>query len=123
MEIFNIIEINIFNLYGTNIESLKQKDVIDYIDCYYNKKSSKNYVIIGYFDKIQSYDYKNKKIYNEYNKSETKIVCDYILEYKNIIINDNDELIKVIASNYQFVEIWNFDSGILINKINVKEKI
>ena len=112
---------NILNLYGTNIENIKQDDVIMYIDCYYNKKNSKNYVILCYSDEIQSYDYKNKKIYNVYNRSE--IDNDYIGEYINIIINDNDELIKIIASNYHFIEIWNFDTGILINKINVKEKI
>ena len=112
---------NILNLYGTNIESIKQDDVIMYIDCYYNKKNSKNYVILCYSDEIQSYDYKNKKIYNVYNRSE--IDNNYIWEYINIIINDNDELIKIIASNCKFIEIWNFDTGILINKIKVYEKI
>ena len=112
---------NILNLYGTNIESIKQDDAIMYIDCYYNKKNSKNYVILCYSDEIQSYDYKNKKIYNVYNRSYIK--DNFSVEYINIIINDNDELIKIIASNYQVIEIWNFDTGILINKINVKEKI
>ena len=114
---------NILSLYGTNLESIKQNEVINYIDCYYNKKSFQNYIILGYFDKIQSYDYKNKKIYNVYNRSIIKIGYDYILQYINIIINDNDDLIKILASNYNFIDIWNFDSGILINKINVKEKI
>lgn len=112
---------NILNLYGTNIETIKQNNTIMYIDCYYNKKTSKNYVILCHPDKILSYDYKNKKIYNVYNRSYIK--NDYIGEYINIIINDNDELIKIIASNYKFIEIWNFDTGIFINKINVNEKI
>ena len=112
---------NILNLYGTNIESIKQDDAIMYIDCYYNKKNSENYIILGYSNEIHSYDYKNKKIYNEYYKSY--INDCFFLEYINIIINDNDELIKIIASNYKFIEIWNFDTGILINKINVYEKI
>ena len=122
MEILNFLtHFNILNLYGTNIESIKQDDAIMYIDCYYNKKNSKNYIILMYSNEIQSYDYKNKKIYNVYNRSYIK--DNFNVEYINIIINDNDELIKIIASNYQVIEIWNFDTGILINKINVKEKI
>ena len=113
--------INILNLYGNNIKNIEQDDEIIYIDCYYNKKSSKNYVILCHLNKIQSYDYKNNKIYNIYNRSE--IYNRDIFEYVNIIINDNERLIKIIASNYKFIEIWNFDTGILINKINVYEKI
>ena len=112
--------INILNLYGNNIKNIEQDDEIIYINCY-NKKFSKNYVILCHLNKIQSYDYKNNKIYNIYNRSE--IYNRDIFEYVNIIINDNERLIKIIASNYKFIEIWNFDSGILINKINIKEKI
>ena len=112
---------NILNLYGFNIKSIKLNDIIIYIDNYYNKKSFKNYVILCNLNKIQSYDYKNNKIYNIYNRSENNNNDNW--EYTNIIINDNEELIKIIASNSLFIEIWNFDSGILINKINIKEKI
>ena len=112
---------NILNLYGTNIESIKQNNEIIYIDCYYRKKYSKNYIIICNLNQIQSYDYKNNKVYKIYKRCE--INNNDIFEYINIIINDNDKLTKIIASNYKFIEIWNFDSGILINKIIVKEKI
>ena len=112
---------NVLNLNGNIIKNIKQVDDITYIDCYYNKKTSKNYIILGHSNKIRTYDYKNNNIYNTYNKSE--ITYKGNMDHMNIIINDNEELIKIIAPNNKFIEIWNFDTGILINKINIKENV
>ena len=114
-------EFKIFDLNGINIKNILLRVEINYIDCYYDKKISKNYIILGHYNKIRSYDYENHKTYCIYNKSKSKFEDNN--EYMNIIINDNEEIIKLIASNYELIEIWNFNSGTSINRININEKI
>ena len=61
--------IKIFDLKGNKIQEIndsKNKKTI-IIDNYYDKISSKNYIITGNVDCSISYDYNENKLYNNYN--------------------------------------------------------
>jgi len=64
---------------------------------------------------IKSYDFDKGKLYYKYNESD-----DYESKLSIIIIISNEDIIKLIESNIGgYIKIWNFHTGILINKIQV----
>ena len=111
---FNIDPIKIFDLTGKKIKEIKKsKDVTFFIDCYYNKKCNKNYIVAGNSGNAKSYDYMENKIYCKY--------CDndkIYRVYHTVIIKDEEGIVDFIAlSNDNYIRIWNFDSGLLLKSI------
>ena len=109
--------IKIFDLKGNKIKEINDsKEEARFIFSYYDIKKDKNYIIEGNFDYLKSYDYNENKLYHNYiDYDKDKIT--------NAIINDNEEIIKLIACGFQNITIWNFHSGILFNKIKIFEKM
>ena len=89
-----------------------------FIDIYYDNLLYKIYIITGNDGYVKSYDYNENKIYHKYfdnlNNIEESCICN------SIIINDKQDLIKMIESNEDGnIRIWNFHSGELLNKIKL----
>ena len=90
--------------------NINSGDDILYIINYYDKKLSKNYIVSGTKFMIKSYDFNKDRVYHEYHNIK--------YSNKNFIINDNDEITKLIAPGYDsIIRIWNFNSGDIIKEI------
>ena len=112
--------------YGNNesiklfdMNSNKFKEINDsndntfYIDIYNDIKLSKKYIITGNNGYLKSYDYNENKVYHIYNDKDNSRHC-------SATINNKEEIIKMIESSFDgHIRIWDFHSGILLNKIKV----
>jgi WD40 repeat protein len=104
--------INLENLRTQKL--LDSKDKIYFIDYYYDKNSSKNYIITSDENYVQSFDLKEKNLYHIYFDK------DDFLNYKSIIIWNVDGIAQLIESGKRgYVRIWDFHSGKLLNKIKI----
>ena len=118
--------IKIFNLNGNKVKEINDiKEETFYIDIYYDNQSSKNYIITANQGYSISYDYNEKKIYHKYcNNDNVKFSNNTIINHHCVTISNKNEIVKLIESNSvddNFVRIWNFHSGILLNKIQIAE--
>ena len=104
----------IFDLNHKKIKQLHNSsdkgDNTHFMDIYYNKKSSKVYILTCKEYSINIYDYKANKIYN----------IIYSIYANNIVIDDKNDNIHIISPCCDgFVRIWDFDSAKLLIKIKV----
>ena len=106
--------IKIFDINNNNIKEIKDSSESTYfIDIFFNKNLSKNYIITGNNGFIKSYDYNNNLVYHKYNDNDNNRHC-------SIIINSKEEKVELIDSSYDGnIRIWDFHSGQLLNKIKV----
>ena len=113
----NIESIKIFDFKGNKIKEINDSnDKTMYIESYFDKNLQKNYILTCNENYIKSYDYINNKIYHKYYDNENGT-------HNSFIIKDNEEIIKIIEScNDGNIRIWNFHSGLLLNKIKVINK-
>ena len=104
--------IKVFDLYGNLARTINDSnDNIYFIDTFYDKKLSKNYIITGNKNFIKSFDYEENKLYYKYG-DETEN------ENNSIIVNNNNDIIKLIESSVEGnIKIWDFHSGELLQKI------
>ena len=110
---YNSIKVFDFNKNQIKEINMDSGDKILYIDNYYDKKLSKNYVVSCTKFMIKSYDFNKDKIYHEYHN----------IKYSNkkFIINDNDEIIKLIVpGSDNIIRIWDFNSGDIIKEIKIE---
>ena len=110
-------QIKIFNFKGEKIKEISNSsDMILFIDIYYDKNLSRNYIISGNKENVKSYDYSNNKLYHVYFDDSKK----YRKDHCSAIINIEENIIKLIESSYDGnIRIWNFHSALLLNKINL----
>lgn len=95
-----------------NIYDMNQKGTF-FIDTFYDNKSFKAFIITASDGFCKAYDYDGDKLYKKYS-DEMK---NYDIIYNSIIINNNEEVIKMIASsNDGNIRIWDFNSSILLKK-------
>ena len=110
----NVLEpIKIFDFNCKIIKEINNSSEKTYfIDIYFDNLLSRNYIIASNYGHIKSYDYTNNELYHIYTD-------DNKLGSNSIVINDDDkEIIKLIESSFEgTIRIWNFHSGILLNKI------
>ena len=107
--------IKIYNLEGNEIKELNGYSFRTYfIDIYYDKKLSKNFIITGNAGYVISYDYDEEKIYHKYMEGTN------IRGHFSIVMNSSQEIIKLIESCFDgIIRIWDFHLGSLIKKIDV----
>ena len=110
--------IKIFDLEGNKIKEINDsKDNTVFIDIYYDKKLSKNYIITGNIGHIKSYDYNQNKLYYKYSESNKDTKIHY-----SVIAHESEQMVKLIESSGDGnIRIWNFHSGNLLKKINVSD--
>ena len=126
--------IKVFDLKGNKIKVIKNSsDGTLYIDSYYDNIKKVTYIITCNKNYVISYDYNKKGIYHKYydeEKNEKMDPSDDELEddengikkknHHSASIVNNGEIIKLVESCFDgTVRIWNFHTGLLLNKIKV----
>ena len=110
--------IKVFDFKGNKIREINEDNSNDktfFIDAYYDNFLSKNFLITGNWGSVKSYDFNKNKIYHKYCDNDNR-------SHYNIIINKDNEIIKLIESGSDCkIRIWNFHSGLLMNIIKVCE--
>ena len=88
-----------------------------FIDTYYDINLSKIYIITGNLGCVMSYDYYNNTVYHKYLDDNNQY-------HNSVLINSNDDIIKLIDSCVDgIVRIWSFHSGLLLNKIKISNDL
>ena len=115
-------EIKLFDFKGKKIDEIKDsKDQTFFIDTFYDNILNKNFIITGNFGYIKSFDYTKNELYHKYDDNK----CDNNDRFHcSIIIKNNERKVKLIESSGDgFIRIWNFHSGLLLNKIQVGPRL
>ena len=114
----NCEDILLFDLKGKQLKQISSNDETYFIDTYYDKNLSKNFILTGNNGYIKSYLYdENCKLYHKYSDNDKK-------EHYNIIINEIENEIKLIESCWDgYIRIWNFHSQKLLKKIKINDFI
>ena len=109
--------IKIYDFNGNKIKDINDcKDKAMSIKSFFDKKLNKNYILTSNENYLKSYDYLNNKIYHKYYDCENGT-------HNSFIIKDNEDIIKLIEScNDGNIRIWNFHSGLLINRYKIINK-
>ena len=109
--------IKIFDLNGKKVNEIRNSNKNSFfIDVYYENKSQNKqiFIITGNEGYIISYNFINNQTYNKYFEKNEKNIFHH-----SIIINDNEEIIKMIESSdgNGNIRIWNFHTAQLLTKI------
>ena len=106
--------IKIYDFKGKTIKEINDcNEGVYFMDIYFDKKSSKKYILAGHNGSVSSFDYEENKLYHRYNKKDNR-------EHICIIINDKEDNIKLIESTHEKIRIWDFHQGNCLNVINKK---
>ena len=107
----------VFDLNRNNLKTIGNLEKNTYsIETFYDTKYFNNYIITGHKNYIKSYNFNEKKYYHKYKD-------DSGFSYSNIIIRNNDNIVKLIEANYDgYIRIWDFHSAELLKKIKCSEK-
>ena len=98
----------IYDIEGNKIKEVNNSyDYISNMYSYYNNKLNKNYIIVTN-NYIESFDLNESKEYHEYENEIKKVMENKV---NNIIIDDNEEIIKIIGLTKSNIQIWNFNTG------------
>ena len=105
--------IKVFDFNGNKIKEINEsKEAALYIDSYKDNISFNSYIISSNLNHLKSYDFKMNKVYHIYSDTNKDEYYCY-----TTIINNNE--VNLIASCYDGnIRIFDFHSGILLNKIN-----
>ena len=106
--------LKVYDLTGHQIKEINDSfGACNFLDIYYDKKNSKNYIITGNIGCVKSFDYENNKLYHIYSEDD----CN---DHISIKIIDRAKEVKMIESSGDCnIRIWNFHRGELLKKINV----
>ena len=108
--------IKVYDFLGNKIKEINNSnDIAFFIDSYYDKIFYKNYIITSNDGYMKSYDFSQNKIYRKY--------CDQDKRgHFSFLINIENGIIKIIESVCDGnIRIWDFNSGILLNRIKVSD--
>ena len=110
--------IKVYDFNGHKVKEIRDSDEsTSFIDTYYEIKTSKCYIITGNSNYVKSYDYAKNEEFQKYSDN-------YNNNHLSVIINDAEEIIKLIESCYDgYIRVWNFYSGALLNKIKIGDWI
>ena len=110
--------IKIYDFKGNKIKEINNSnEITKFIDIYYDIKLNKIYIITGNEGLSKSYDLKTNKIYNIYEDKEKYREFNISL----IITNINDKICLIESSIGGIIRIWNFQSAVLLNKIDINK--
>ena len=111
-------KIKIYNFYGKIIQEMDNSNENTlFLDSYFDKKLSKNYIISANFGNVKSYDYLKNEIYHIYNDD------DFNRGHYSVIIKDYENIVHLYESCTDGkIRIWNFHEGTLLTKIKVSDE-
>ena len=113
--------IKVFDFKGEEKKEINDSSYrTSFIDTYYDKDLSTNFIITGNDDYVKSYDFNKNKNYHKYiDENKCKEISSIIIDTSE----KNKNIIKLISSsNDGFVRIWNFHSGNMLTKIKVASR-
>ena len=106
--------LKVFNLYGKTIKIIKNSNERTFfLESYYDKKASKQYIIAGNQNYIKSYDYYSNKVYHKYYDNE------YVF-HSSIIINKVEEVTQLFECSGSKLRVWNFHTAELLKEIKLE---
>ena len=124
--------IKVFDLKGNLIKDIKySEEGADYITCYYDNITLKNYIISVnktiYENYIKSYDFEDNKLFHKYyiedNRSEEEKDNESDSS-EEITIVKSGKITQILQLYYDcLILFWNFHSGQLVRKIDIINKI
>ena len=108
--------IKIFDFHGNKIKEISNSnEETIFINTYYDEITSRNYILTCNNGYVKSYDYNKNELYRKYYDNENG-------DHNSLIIKNDDDIIKIIESCCDGnIRIWNFHSGLLLNKIKVND--
>ena len=109
--------IKIFDFNGKIIKEINNSNENTlFIDSYYDKKLSKNYIITANFGHVKSYDYDKNILYHKYSDNDNE------RGHYSVIIKNYENIVKLYESCTDgHLRIWNFHAGLLLKKIKVSD--
>ena len=113
--------IKVHNLNGDIIKEISEpKEITHIIECYYDKKLSKCFILTGNENNVISIDYNNKKLYHKYCIEDE----EKEFPHNSFFIYDKDNLVKLFESTYDgLIRIWDFHTGKFLKKIKAIQRI
>ena len=114
----NCENLKVYDLNGNKIKEINSSnDKTLFIDSFYNKKNSTNYILTGNKGFIKSYNFNENQLYHEYPDNKK-------MSHLCIVINDKEDIIKLIESCCdEKIRVWNFDSAELLKTICINFQI
>ena len=111
--------IKILDFNGKGIKDIdNNNEKVCFIDIYFDRILCKNYLIIGNYGNVKSYDLKKDQLYYEYYDhcdSEKKF------HHSSVVINYKEIIELIESSDDGYIRIWNFHFGQILKKIEVYE--
>ena len=104
----------VYDFNGKKFKQIRDSyESTSFIDTYFDKKSSKCFIITGNSNFVKSYDYIKNEEYNKYSDN-------YNNNHLSVIINETEKLTKLIESCYDgYIRVWDFNTAVLLNKIKI----
>ena len=111
-------KLKIYDFDGQKVNEINDSNYnVFFIDTYYDKKLLKNYIVTGNFGLVKSYDYNKNELYYDYKSCDEK--C-----HLSLIVQRFEDIVKLIESSTDGnIRIWDFHSGLLLNKIKISNSI
>lgn len=106
--------IKVYDLEGKKIMNINNSsNNTNFIDIYYDNKTSIKYIITANAGFSKSYDYNHNKVYHIYNDNDIKF-------HINSIIKEEGDKVELIESSQDGnIRIWDFHSAEILKKINI----
>ena len=117
---FNSEPLKIFDFKGTNIRNIENNEDKSYIvETFFNSYQSKYYIIVGNENFIISYYFEDGLMYKKYYDFSS----DNCLHMFFTISCKDTDIYLIEADLIGYIRIWNFDTGVLLKKYLIGEKL
>ena len=115
-------EIKVFDLNGFKVKNINESKYSSYfIDVYYDKQMSKNFIILGNVIQVISYDFNQNKKYNQYFEKVDRFSYDFKNQFHYCVyIYNKDNQVNLIESSCKSkIKIWDFHTAKLLYTISI----
>ena len=117
---YNSEPLKIFDFEGKIVRKINNREDKSYIvDSFYNSYQRKYYIIVGNENFIVSYNFEEGEIYKKYYDNTTDNCLHMFFR-----INCQEKVVYLIEADLLgYVRIWNFDTGVLLKKYLIGQKL
>ena len=112
--------LRVFDMNGNKIKEIQKSERYGhYFESYFNKTTSKNYLLYCGIGFLESYDYNKGKLFNKYVKN----MENNNNAYEHFVIYDNGIKVRLIAAfSKGQIRIFSFNSAELLSEIGIENK-
>ena len=109
------VPIRIYDFQGNKINEINDSSKNTFCICtYYDKDSDKNYILTGNEGYSTSFDFRENKLYHEYNDEDNEI-------HYGLAIHSYDKAKLIDSSLDGNIRVWDFHEGKLLYKIKISD--